>query len=233
MGKELIERNVSGLLRLVRKLAWDRSASTWADYAENSPYGEEDRRRKRRFVADAAATRRWPMTWDLGANTGEFSRLAAAHSDSVVAMDSDHLTVQRLFASLESDAGTDNILPLVVDLASPSPGIGWRGAERKPLGERGKPDLVLALALLHHLVLTANVPVADVLDWLHSLGGHLVLEFVDKSDPMPRQLLLNKIDNYRDYEKDAFHALFERRFEVLREESLCEGRRQLFFARPR
>jgi len=186
-----------------------------------------------RFVAAAAATQRWETTWDLGANTGEFSRIAARHSDYVLAMDSDHLAVDRLFNALEAEDEADNILPLVINLASPSPGLGWRGIERRPLLERRTPDLVLALALVHHLVISANLPVADLLDWLHSLGAHLVLEFVTKSDPMPQKLLLNKIDNYDDYETEAFEEAFENRFEVLRKESLCDGRRRLFFARPR
>ena len=194
---------------------------------------EIPRERKRQFVAECAATQRWGSTWDLGANTGEFSRIAARHSDHVVAMDSDHLAVERLFRELEADADADNILPLVMNLASPSPGNGWRGAERKPLLDRPGPDLVLALALTHHLVISANVPVTDLLDWFHSLGGHLILELVTKSDPMPQKLLLNKADNYDDYETEAFEEALEYRFELLRKEPVCEGRRLLYFARPR
>ncbi len=82
-------------------------------------------------------------------------------------------------------------------------------------------------------MISANVPVTDLLDWLHSLGGHLILEFVTKADPMPQKLLLNKVDNYDDYEVEAFEDALEARFELLRKEPLCDGRRLIYFARPR
>ncbi len=124
-------------------------------------------------------------------------------------------------------------LPLVFNVADPSPALGWRGQERKELAERGRPDLVLALALIHHIIIAANVPLDEFLDWLASLGAHLVLEFVTKEDPMVRRLLLNKEDRYADYEQPVFERLLEERFEVLRSLPLESGTRTLYFAQTR
>src|SRR5690606_15260398 len=100
-----------------------------------------------------------------------------------------------------------NILPLVMNLSQPSPGLGWLGKERKPLQERGKPDLILFLALIHHMVISANVPLQEVIAWLASLQGELIIEFVDKNDPMVKKLLNNKVDQYEEYELSNFERI--------------------------
>ena len=78
-------------------------------------------------------------------------------------MDFDHETVEHMYRALDTDQRS---LPLVVDLCDPSPARGWALAERSPLPERGRPDLTLSLALIHHLSITRNIPVRAILDWL-------------------------------------------------------------------
>ncbi len=230
--KELIVHNVQRLRKIVRKLAWRRQASEWSAYAETSSYDRENQTIKETFVARAAAHRPWPLVWDLGANTGVFSRIAAEHADYVVAFDADHLAIEHLYRSLRQD-GPGNILPLVSNLADPSPALGWRHRERKALAERPSPDLTLCLALIHHLSLTANVPVAEIVDWLASLSTHLVIEFVTKDDAMVKKLLQNKDDIYDDYEQEVFEKLLGHRFEIVEQETFHDGTRTLYFARPR
>ena len=230
-SREMIVSNVRRLHRIVSKLRWEASTSEWSEYASDNSYEAADDEAKKEFVAKAAALRHWERVWDLGSNTGTYARIAAEHADYTVAMDSDPLSIDRLYREL-SAAKRRDILPLVSNLADPSPGLGWRGRERLPAGERGRPDLTLCLALIHHLVLTGNVPVSEVIDWLGDLGGHLVIEFVSKSDPMARKLLLNKNDNYNDYERDEFERLLGLRFEIVDRLELRSGTRTLYFARP-
>ncbi|MEF9427413.1 MAG: methyltransferase, partial [Candidatus Mariimomonas ferrooxydans] len=109
------------------------------------------------------------------------------------------LAIEYLYQELKKE-GNSKILPLVYNVADPSPNLGWRGLEGKSLPKRGKPDLTLCLALIHHIVITANIPLKEFIDWLSSLGTSLVIEFVTKEDPMVKKLLLNKEDNYTDYE---------------------------------
>jgi hypothetical protein len=230
--KRLIVANVERLRRLVDGLQWQRARSTWSEYAQDNSYTPEDRERKQRFVTAAAARRRWGLAWDLGSNTGEYSRIAAAHAEWVVAMDADHLTVDRMFHALRRD-GVRNVLPLYNNLADPSPDLGWRGVERRSLEHRRRPELTLALALLHHLVLAANLPLAEVLDWMRGLGSHLVLEMVTKDDPMARRLLRDKDDTYTDYVPEELERLLGARFEVLERLPLASGTRTLYSLAPR
>jgi hypothetical protein len=176
--------------------------------------------------------RHWKLVWDLGSNTGRYALIAADHADCVVAVDSDPRTIDKLYQSLQQEK-TKRILPLVMDLADPSPGRGWRGAERRELVSRGRPQLTLCLALLHHLVLGRNLPLEEVIDWLADLGSALVIEFVDKDDPQARSLLQNRIDQHGDYRLAHFEQLLNHRFEVHRREPLASGTRTLFYAEPR
>ena len=125
------------------------------------------------------------------------------------------------------------ILPLVVNLADASPSQGWRGVERKDLASRGAPDLVLCLALVHHVVITANIPLADFIDWLASLGTAVVIEYVGRDDEMVQALLANREDQYDDYTLESFRSLLADRFTLRDEAPLKGGKRTIFFAVPR
>lgn len=230
--KEMIVHNVRRLRRVVDRLAWRRTSSEWASYADENSYDRESRELKERFVREAAATRRWPLVWDLGANTGVFSRLVSEYADHVVAFDADQLAVDRFYRRLAAE-GPENVLPLVVNLADASPALGWRHRERKALSERSRPDLVLCLALIHHLVITANIPLPELVDWLAGLGADLIIEFVTKDDLMVKKLLRNKEDIYDDYALPLFEAALRKHFEIVRQASLQNGQRVLYFGRRR
>jgi SAM-dependent methyltransferase len=230
-GKEVIQNNISRLQRLVEKISWKESRSPWIDYGSEHCYAEEDRLTKEAFLRRAAGTKRWPMAWDLGCNVGIYSRVLAEYADYVVAMDADHLAVDQLYRNLSQNQ-TKTILPLVVNLADPSPSLGWGGQERKDLLNRGAPDLTLCLALLHHMVIQANIPLISFMDWLRSLGSALVIEFVSREDPMVQRLLRNKADEYADYNLEYFEEVLSNRFRIIFKEELSCGTRSLYFAEP-
>jgi len=163
---------------------------------------------------------------------GIYSRIAAEHADYVVAADADGLAIERLYRSLTQEENR-KILPLVINVSDPPPALGWRGTERKTLPDRGRPDLVLGLAVLHHICITANIRVPEFLDWVAGMGSDLVLEFVTRQDPMVEALLIHREDLYSDYDLAPFEAALEARFEVLRREEVCPGRRILYYARAR
>lgn len=223
---EMIKANVKRLTGVVEKTVWQPNASTWSDYNACSHVSMQ-RGPKEDFVSDVANSQRRHLIWDLGANDGHFSKLASRNADLVVAADADELVIDRLFQSL-AEGGPGNVLPLVVDLADPSPGLGWRGKERRRLEDRGRPDLVLVLALIHHLVISANLPLAEVIDWLASLQAEVVFEWVPPDDPMARQIALNKRKHeiHADYTEESLRALLHDRFEI-RAESPLEGRKLL------
>ncbi len=229
---ELIRPNVVRLRKLVADLRWQGARSVWAGYALDNSYADVDREAKASFVREAAGGAPRRLVWDLGSNTGAYARVAAEHVESVVAMDADPAVIERLYGDLKA-AGNRSILPLVVNLADPSPALGWRGQERRALADRGRPDLLLCLALIHHMVIGANVPLDDFVDWLADLGGELVIEFVDKRDPMVRVLLRNKEDVYGDYDIGFFERCLAARFEIVRRKALTSGTRTLYHARPK
>jgi len=227
--KELIVANARKLRRLVDGLEWQGTSAAWGDYVQTWSYSDGDAERKASFVREAAQSVAPRLVWDLGCNDGTYSKVCAREGAYVVATDADHHVVDRL--ARESNEG---ILPLVVDVADPTPSLGWRGAERKHLPARGRPDLTLALALVHHLAITRNVPFVELLDWFASLEGSLVIEFVDPSDAMAQRLLAAKRDGlHEDYTRETFARLLGERFDVVRTEELAEGRRVLYLALPR
>lgn len=228
---ELIKANVRGLIKVVRKLSWNPPESGWVSYTECAHYDSVARESKSAFVRRALVAERRNLVWDLGCNTGEYSLLAAEHADLVIAMDTDHQSIDRLHRRLSS--GPDNILPLVGNLADPSPALGWKCMERKTLEERGKPDLVIFLALIHHLVIRANIHVDELVNWLGDLRADLVIEFVEKSDPMVQRLLQNKEDLYADYDRINFERCLAMRFEIDRTAAICDGNRTLYYATNR
>ena len=228
----LVKNNVNRLRRLVARLRWTPGESAWSAYTQSNTYEEKDRETKRRFVSSVAATQRWPCVWDIGCNTGEYSRLVAAHADRVVALDADHPTIERFYHALKTD-GNSAILPLVSDVADPSPALGWRSLERPGLGDRAKPDLILCLALVHHLAIGRNIPLPELVDWLAGFGAHLVIEFVDADDPMVQRLLLNRGAVDFSYSRPQFESCLGRSFRVLQSTPLSLGTRVLYHASPR
>ena len=204
---ELIQAQVRRLRKLVAGLEWDLPRTAWTDY-ERDPAQLEA---KRTFVAEAAERVKPQLAWDLGCNDGTFARVVAPHAGTVIAMDSDHATIEQLYRGLDAP----NITPLVVDLTDPSPARGWALRERTPLHERGRPDLTLSLALVHHLAITRTIPLPAIVEWLNSLGGTHVIEFPHRDDPMVQRLLDAKRDAW-EYDREAFEAALRVHFELLR-----------------
>lgn len=228
---ELIRANVRKLAKTIRRLEWSPKRSEWSAYGDSHSYAEDELEAKQRFVEQAVARCQPRLVWDLGCNDGRFSRIAARHAGYVVAMDADQLSVDRLYRELREE-GDRSILPLTLDLTDPSPNQGWRLAERAGLVERGRPDLVLCLALVHHITIANNVPVSDFVGWLASLRARVVVEFPSREDPMVERLLAAKReDAHPDYAQPAFEEALAAELAVVRSERI--GTRTLYEAEPR
>jgi len=231
--KELFVANVRKMRKIVQRLDWSPPEGVWTAYGERNTYTDDDARRKDEFVRAVANSRQRKLVWDIGANNGRYSRIAAEGAKTVIAVDADQGPVELLYRDLRDEAN-EQILPLTMNLADPSPGLGWRGLERRSMPDRGKPDLVLALALVHHVAISANVPVKEFIGWLASLGSELVIEFPTREDPMVKKLLAPKRDGlHPDYELDYFERALKEAFEVDRSERLESGTRVLYYARPK
>lgn len=226
-----IRRTVDSLRRLIESLTWSPGTTAWTSYEPETIYGVEDAARKRTFVERVVDARTRRLAWDLGANAGAYADIAARTAGLVVACDSDESVVDHLYCRLRA-SGSERVLPLRLDLADPSPSSGWQQRERRPMEARGRPDLVLCLALLHHLTITAGIPLEQVVGWLASLDATLVVEFVTRVDPMVQRLLLQRDDSCDDYDLDVFEQLATRHFRCVQRLSIASGRRELFHLEP-
>ena len=227
---------LEGLIRNLRStvagLDWHPGGTEWADYAEHTSYGELAAADKDRLVDAFVHEVPGPRVWDLGANTGRFSRIAADAGKRVVAFDIDPAAAERHFRAVR-EAGRTDILPLVADIANPSPALGWAGRERRSLLERADADAILALALVHHLALARNVPLPMVFDLFADLAPWAIVEFVPKDDPMVRRMLATRRDVFPDYDLDGFRTAAATRFVIVREAPIADSVRVLFLLRRR
>lgn len=230
---DIAKATAKNLQKLVGRLEVSKDRSVWSDYRATCTYTSESAAMKRDFVERAAREGAPGRILDIGANDGEYSVLVAPHATHVVACDFDELVVDRLYRRLRVE-GPGNVLPLVIDLTDPSPGIGWVNRERAPWQERMRPDLVLALALVHHLSIGANVPLPMVVDWLRSFDARVVVEFVDAADPQSQRLLANKPPGlFDDYTRARFEELLTERFVERRRAEVPGQPRVLYQLDPR
>ncbi|MDQ4145539.1 MAG: methyltransferase [Actinomycetota bacterium] len=228
---QLTARMAKSLLRLVRRLGSRRRPSHWLDYARTCTYTDAERAAKAEVVRRGLVGPAGRVVLDLGCNDGTYSRMAAEAGAFVIAVDSDEEVVDNLYKAVRRE-GRGRILPLVVDVADPSPGIGWRGRERLGFFERTSPDVVLCLALIHHLVIGRNIPLVQVVDWLRSLDARVVVEFVDRDDHMAKRLLANKPAGiHDDYRIELFERELGRCFRIRERAPLHT--RTLFTADPK
>jgi len=216
----------------VTKLRWQPSGTVWADYADHTGYAETAARSKDELVERYLEAAGGSVVWDLGANTGRFSAIASRLGRQVVAWDVDPAATERHYRALRRDDDT-SVLPLLLDLGNPSPGLGWAHAERRSFLDRAEADTVLALALVHHLAIARNVPLPMLADLFARLAPNLIVEFVPKADPMVARLLATRADVFPDYTPDAFRAALGERFEMLDEDAIEGSDRTLLRMRRR
>jgi ribosomal protein L11 methylase PrmA len=220
---------VDSLRSTIQGLRWDAAGTEWADYVETRRYSAQAVEAKAALVREyLAAVHPAPRSvWDLGANTGEFSRIAARTGAYVVSFDVDAAAVERNYRAVQAE-GTSSILPLVLDLANPTPGLGWAGRERDAWLERGPADVVMALALVHHLAIGNNVPLDSVARLLADAGRTLVIEWVPKDDEQVQRLLRSRRDVFPGYTREGFEAAFATRFRTLRSDAIEGSERRMY-----
>lgn len=226
VSKQALLGLLDSLQGTVRGLNWNPQGTEWGDYYSDTNYTEGAMSSKKTLV-ESLIGGPMRMVWDFGANTGEFSQIAARYSETVVSWDIDPAAVEKHYRKLKQ-AGPANIVPLLLDLANPSPRLGWANQERDSLLDRGPADLVLALALVHHLAIGNNVPLPDIASFLASSGEALVIEFVPKEDSQVQRLLANREDVFPNYRQDAFEEAFLQWFEIQRKEPIPGSLRTLY-----
>lgn len=216
--------NLRRLRRKIQRIA-SRAKPTgrWTKYETACPYDEEEITQKERFVSRVLLECECRSILDLGCNTGRFTKLAADRGLSVVAVDQDVSCVDALYRRGRDQPS--RVMPLVVDIANPSPGTGFRNIERSSFLERCDFDCVMALALVHHLLVTSRIPLVAVRDLLFDLThAYVIVEYIDPSDAMFLSLRGAREDLYHDLTLSVFKRTFLERFELVSEEKISSTR---------
>ena len=218
---------LSSLENAVHSLKWASRETEWSNYYEYTNYSSDTLLAKQETVSRMIAAVKPTTTWDLGANTGRFSRLASRGGAFTVAFDMDPGATEINYLNCKADGDT-RLLPVVMDLSNPSPSLGWDHDERDSLKRRGPADLILALALIHHLAISNNVPLRKVSRFLSGIGKALIIEWVPKADSNAQRLLHSRKDVFDHYTQTDFDEAFEMDFHIHDRVALGQSGRVLY-----
>ena len=239
VGREISRSGLQGIIEslaaAIRRLHLPESKTEWGNYYNETSYSDAARRAKHDLVSKFLSGINEPLevVQDLGSNTGEFSRVASRYAKLVVSQDIDPMAVEKNYLYQKARAEGQNLLPLLQDLSAPAPAIGWANAERESFVKRSKCDVVMALALVHHLAIGNNVPLEQIASLFSQMGRWLIIEFVPKSDSQVVRMLTTREDIFPQYTQDGFEAAFEQCFNVERSESIESSGRILHLMRRR
>ncbi|MCL4257898.1 MAG: hypothetical protein KJZ53_05130 [Anaerolineales bacterium] len=218
---------IDHLRSTVQGLKWKPAGSAWGNYYAETNYSNAAERHKAELVEQYLKKITPKTVWDLGANNGLYSRIASRQGIFTVSQDYDPAAVEQNYLQAKANK-EQNLLPLQIDLVNPSPASGWAYGERHTLAERGTPDALMALALVHHLAIGNNLALGRIAEFFASLAPWLIIEFVPKSDSQTRRLLAARKDIFDEYTLDGFRHAFGQRYDIEAEASIAESERTLF-----
>lgn len=227
LPKDRLEAIIDDLIETITSLKSPSDISEWSDYYSNNNYSSSAQDEKEKIIAEYLHHILPETCWDLGANTGAYSWLAASMGIQTVSMDLDPACVEANYKHCK-DRDCNKILPLVMDLSNPSPSIGWANEERMSLAQRGPADAAMALALIHHLAIGNNVPLERIGKFLATICRHLIIEFVPKSDSQVQRLLSTRKDVFSDYSQEEFEAQFAKFFQIESKQAISGSERTLY-----
>ncbi|MDP2720721.1 MAG: SAM-dependent methyltransferase [bacterium] len=232
VAKKFNKRSFLGLIDslegAIKGLKWEPKGTQWSGYYEgNLNYLPASLRHKANLVEEFLESTKPRTVWDLGANTGLFSRIAADKGIFTVSSDIDPAAVEINYKTTV-EKNEKNILPILIDLTNPSPAIGWENKERDSFLSRGPVDTALALALVHHLAISNNLPLAYLAEFFSLICKSLIIEFIPKEDSQVQKLLASREDIFPNYSQNAFEKEFSALFSIKRSEKVKGSKRTLY-----
>ena len=223
---------LESLESVTRSLKWKSKAeaSAWSDYDSLDSYSSQAAKEKEETVASWIEQMAPRQVWDLGGNAGNYGRIASRRGILTVSLDSDPSACERCYLQTVRDQET-NLLPVLGDLTNPSPSIGWENRERSALWDRGNPDLVLVLALMHHLTLTHHISFSQWGAFLSRLSPWVILEFIPPDDPQVQKIIRACPERLEGYSRGFFEKEIEKFFATEAVRELSGSGRVLFLLR--
>jgi len=229
-SKRALTELISNLEDCIKDLQWHPKNSAWADYYKDGDcesYESSSLENKKELVLKYLIEAKTEFLWDLGANTGLFSKIAAKKGISVISMDYDAAAIEKSYKEIK-DCSEENILPLVIDLINPSPSIGWKNNERDSIFNRNHPDTVLVLALVHHLAIGNNLPFSEIASFFSEISNNLIIELVPKDDKQAQLILRGREDIFEWYNEDNFEKEFSKLFTIKEKETISDSKRIIY-----
>ena len=220
------------LRSFIEKLEPSKAGSNWANYYKQTNYSDATFERKRELVIGCLAGRSLGTVWDVGANDGTFSRAVAPMASKVLALDLDHNAVNAGYKESRR-IGERSVAHLVYNVCNPSPALGFNNAERSTLETRSRPEAIIALAVIHHLAITNNVPLDQSADYFADRAGELIIEFVAPEDSQVQRLLAQKNVAYDWYSEELFQSSYSRRFELVSRQEITGSHRCIYHFKRR
>ena len=227
MKKQSFMAVLDHLEKTVKKLNWQVGNTEWVNYSDQTNYSSKAFSHKKQIVAEFIDRLKPSSVWDLGSNIGIYSRIASIRGIPTISFDNDPGAVEKNYLKCVS-SGELNILPLLLDLNNPSPAIGWENKERMNLMQRGPTDSILALALIHHLVISNNMPLKKIASFFSTICSSLIIEFVPKTDSQVQKLLSTREDIFPDYTQSNFESVFRQFFNIQQSEKIKESDRKIY-----
>ena len=229
LSKEKLKFLIENLINTVKHISCPKVNTEWGEYYSDINYTETAFKKKEEVIENYRNNIVKPQkVLDLGANIGVFSRLFSKQGSFVYSFDMDRNAVQKNYKLAKQNNET-NIMPLVFDLVNPSPALGWNNNERKLMSERlGNIDLTLALALIHHLRITYNIPLIMAAEHFSKISKYLIIEFPDKNDSKVLQMLANRKDIFDDYTEAGFEKDFGKFYNILQKNKIEETNRTIY-----
>lgn len=222
-----LELIIDSLTSYVKRIKFKLPKTEWGSYYDETNYSEAAWLDKRALLADFLQTIKPSCVWDIGANDGSLSRIASEMGAFTLCFDLDPAAVEKNYRECVKNLET-NIFPLIVDIANPSPAIGWSNRERLSLLERSAADTLLALALLHHLAFTYNLPFSHIAGLFQQLCRHLIIEFIPKHDSQVQMMLAQRADIFPHYSQEAFEIEFGRYFDLVTRKEIKDSERLMY-----
>lgn len=219
---------IEGLYQTIQDLKNPHIETEWGEYYKSTNYSDKSFAEKENTIKQfVKQLQNINMIWDLGANNGHFTKIASDNKIFSIAFDIDPIAVEKNYNAIKKEQQT-NILPLVFDLLNPSPAIGWANKERENINNRSKPDLVMALALIHHLSISNNIPFDYIASYLKNLSPYLIIEFVDKQDSQVQKLLTSRDDIFPWYNQTQFEDTFKKYYNIIQKHNISNTQRTLY-----
>jgi hypothetical protein len=218
---------IDNLETVIRRLKCKSNGSGWTTYYNDTNYSLKAMQFKKDIVTEFIDQVHPKFVLDLLANKGVFSRIAGSKNAYTVSIDNDHAVVEENYLTCMKTKQM-NIIPLVVDVINPSPSIGWECEERISFLKRGPIDTVLALAMIHHLAISHNIPLQKIANFFSKICNVLIIEFVPKNDSQVLRLFANRVDIFQDYTKENFEKVFGKHFTIRHSMDIPESERTLY-----